>query len=208
MPRPRRVLVTDFLVDSQAVQLDQGVGPRVMRAMGSDAPEITPASQVQNAIAEALSDDIRKMGLPVERVAAGTPPGPSDLLVQGQIRKIDEGNRTRRLAIGFGAGRSSVEAEVQVYYDRGTAQPQLLQTYDANANSGRKPGMGIGVASAAGGGSLAPAALSGAMGAHAEKEGVAGEGQHLGNRIAYNLGQFFVQQDWIPAASAPSRSLR
>jgi len=208
MPRPQRVLVTDFEVDPQAVQLDQGIGPRVMRTMGGGEVAMGSAREVQDAITEALLDDIRKMGLPAVHATPGAPVQPNDLLVQGQILKINEGNRTRRLAIGFGAGKSSVEAKVQVYYGRGEAQPRLLQTYDADANSGRKPGMGLGVASAAGGGSLAPAALSGALGAHSEKQGVAGEGQHLGNRIAYNLGEFFVQQGWIPAASAPSRSFR
>jgi hypothetical protein len=208
MPRPQRVLVSDFEVDQQAVQLDQGIGPRVMRTLGGSAPPTSQAREVQDAITEALLDDIRKMGLPVVHAMAGTPVQPNDLLVQGQILKIDEGNRTRRLAIGFGAGKSSVDAKVQIYYGRGEAQPQLLQTYDAGANSGRKPGMGLGVASAAGGGSLAPAAVSGALGVHSEKQGVAGEGQHLGDRIAYNLGEFFVQQGWIPASSAPSRSLR
>jgi hypothetical protein len=208
MPRPQRVLVTDFDVDPGAVKLDQGIGPRVMRTIGQGTPKAASAWEVQDAIAEALLDDIRKMGLPAERAPPGTPPQPNDLLVQGQILKIDEGNRTRRLTLGFGAGKSSVEAKVQVYYARGNAPPQLLQTYDADANSGRKPGMGVGVASAAAGGSLAPAAVSGALGVHSEKKGVAGEGQHLGDRIAYNLGQLFVQQNWIPASLAPARSLR
>jgi hypothetical protein len=208
MPRPGRILVTNFYVDPQAVQLDEGVGPRVMRTLQPGAASPSPAREVQDAIAEALVDDIRKMGLPAERVAPGTPLKPNDILVQGEILKIDEGNRTRRLTLGFGAGRSSVEAKVQVYYGRDDGQPQLLQTYDADANSGRKPGMGIGTASAVAGGSLAPVAVSGAMGVHGEKQGVAGEGQHLGDRIADNLGGLFVQQGWIPASSAPSRSLR
>ena len=209
MPRPHRVLVADFGVAPEAVQLDQGVGPRVLRLMGSGASAETPAREVQDAISEALLDDIRKMGLPVERAEPGTPPRPDELLVQGQILKIDQGNRTRRLTVGFGAGKSSVEAKVQVYYGRGAgAQPELLRTYDADANSGRKPGLALGAASAAGGGSLAPAAVSGALGVHSEKQGVAGQGQHLGDRIAYNLGELFVQQGWIPASSAPARSLR
>ena len=208
MRRPQRVVITDFEVDPQAVRLDQGVGPRVMRVMGGSEPSTGSARDVQDAITEALVDDISKMGFPVVHGAPGSMLQPNDLLVQGQILKIDQGNRTRRLAVGFGAGKSSVEAKVQVYYGRGEAQPQLVQTYDADANSGRKPGMGLGVASAAGGGSLAPAAISGAFGIHGEKQGVAGEGQHLGDRIAYNLGEYFVQQGWIPASSAPSRSLR
>ncbi len=203
--RPLQVLVMDFYVDPQAVQLDQGVGPRVMRAVNADASAATPARAVQDAIAEALVDDIRKMGLPVQRIAFATQLQPTDLLVQGQILRIDEGNRTRRMTVGFGAGKTTVEAKVQVMYGRSDGQPQLLQTYDADANSGRKPGLALGGASAAGGGSLVPMALSGALGVHGEKQGVAKEGQNLGDRVAYNLGELFVQQGWIPASSAPSR---
>lgn len=205
IPRPGRVLVTDFTVNPQAVHLDLGIGPRLMRTLEGGASAGTPAREVQDAIAGSLLDGIRKMGFAAERAALGTRGQPSDLVVQGEILKIDEGNRARRLAIGFGAGKSSVEASVQVYDSRGDAQPLLLQTYDAEANSGHKPGMGVGAASAAASESVAPAAVSGALGVHGERQGVAGEGQHLGNRIAYNLGQYFMQQGWIAASAAPPR---
>jgi hypothetical protein len=68
--------------------------------------------------------------------------------------------------------------------------------------------MGVGAASALGGGSDVPVALSGATGVHGEAQGVVSEGQHLAGRLSYNLGEFFVQQGWIAASSAPSRSLR
>ena len=208
MPKPRRVLVADFLVTPDAVHLDQGVGPRLMRmATYSVTPDLT-AQSVQASISTAMLDNLAKMGLPAVRVERGTPVQPEELLIEGQILKIDEGNRTRRLAVGFGAGESSVEAEAQIYYGRPVGAPQMLQTYDADANSGRKPGMGVGAASAIGGGSDVPAALSGATGVHGEAQGVVGEGQHLADRLSYNLGEFFVQQGWIAASSAPSRSLR
>jgi hypothetical protein len=68
--------------------------------------------------------------------------------------------------------------------------------------------MGAGAASAARGGSAVPGALSGTAGVHNEAQGVIGEGQHLADRLSYNLGEYFVQQRWIPASSAPSASLR
>ena len=54
------------------------------------------------------------MGLTAERgstVPAGTQ---NALLIKGQLVSIDEGNRTVRLIIGLGAGRSDVRAHVQV----------------------------------------------------------------------------------------------
>jgi hypothetical protein len=207
LPRPQRVLVADFVVAPQAVEHDQGIGPRIARAVDGGATTNT-ARQVQDAVAESLIAGIRKMGFAVSRSAAGAPLAPGDLLIQGEILKIDEGNRTRRLVVGFGAGQSRVDADVQVYYRSGQRSAQLIRSYDAESNSGYKPGLGVGAASAASGGSLAPGLVSGALGVRGEKQGVAGEGQRLGDRVAYNLGEFFVKQQWIPPSAAPSRGLR
>jgi hypothetical protein len=168
-----------------------------------------PAAQsVPAAISAAMLDNLTKMGLSAVRVERGTRVAPEELLIEGQIVKIDEGNRTRRMTLGFGAGKSSVEADAQIYYGQPGGPPQILQTYDADANSGRKPGMGVGAASAVRGGSAVPGALSGTVGVHNEAQGVIGEGQHLADRLSYNLGEYFVQQGWIAASSVPSPSLR
>lgn len=213
LPRPRRVLVANFTTDWNRVRLDQGIGARVQRQMNGADPSVMQyrtSLEVQQAISDALVEDLRKMGLSAERETVGTVPDGTDLMIQGQIVRIDEGNRTRRLAVGFGAGRSDVRAEVQVYYLRPNAPPQLLQTYDADANSGRKPGFALGGAMAAGEGSMAPAVITALTGARSEtkKVGVAGEGERLANRVAYNLGNFFVQQGWLPRSAVPTPSLR
>ena len=213
LPRPQRVLVADFSADPNSVGLEQAIANRVQRAMnGADpaAEQYRIAADVQQAITETLIEDLRKMGLQAQRETPGAVPGGNDLVVQGQITRINEGNRTRRLAIGFGAGKSDVQANAQVYYLRPSAPPQLLQTYDADANSGRKPGLALGAAGAASGGSEIPLVASGLMGIHGETQrtGVAKEGERLASRLAYNLAEFFVQQGWIPPSAVPARSLR
>jgi hypothetical protein len=208
LDRPHRVFVADFLIEPQAVQQDQGIGPSALRAMGQGPAAYGTAQQVQDAVASSLIENIRKMGLPVTR---GTPEpqlASGDLLIQGQIVAINEGNRTRRLILGFGAGQSRVDADVQVYYGQDETPPEMIQSYDAEANSGHKPGLGVGAASAGETGSIGPGVVSGALGLHSEKQGVAGEGERLGNRVAYNLGEFFVRERWILPSAVPSRSLR
>jgi hypothetical protein len=70
--------------------------------------------------------------------------------------------------------------------------------------------MGIGGAGAAAGGSAAPAAISGLIGADTEtqKAPVVNEGRHLARRVASNLGSFFARQGWIPQSAVPAPSLR
>ncbi len=213
LPRPQRVLVADFSAASSGVQLDQAIASRVQRALNGADPSSEQYQTVQNvqqAISDALVENLRKMGLQAERETPGAVPVGNDLVIRGQIVGIDEGNRTRRLAIGFGAGKSDVRAEAQVYYLLPNAPPQLLQTYDADANSGRKPGLAMGGVGAASGGSEIPLVASGLMGVHGEttRTGVAAEGEHLANRLAYNLAEFFVQQGWITPSAVPARSLR
>ncbi len=213
LPGPQRILVADFSADPSSVGLEQAIANRVQRQLGGAEPaaeQDRAAGEVQQAITDTLIENLRKMGLQAERETPGAVPGGNDLVIQGQIVRIDEGNRTRRLAIGFGAGKSDVRAEAQVYYLRPNAPPQLLQTYDADANSGRKPGLAMGGVGAASGGSEIPLVATGLVGVHGEstQTGVAAEGKHLANRLAYNLAEFFVQQGWIPPSAVPARSLR
>ncbi|MBV9654148.1 MAG: DUF4410 domain-containing protein, partial [Acetobacteraceae bacterium] len=138
LPRPRRVLVMEFAADPSRVEMDQGIGPRIEREMSGGGgsqygAKYKTATEVQSAIAETLVDEIRKMGLNAERASRGTVPQPGDAVVQGQIESINEGNRTRRLAIGFGAGKSAVEANAALYLTGPDRMVRLLQSYDADS---------------------------------------------------------------------------
>lgn len=64
----------------------------------------------------------------------------NSLEIEGQFLSIDEGNRTKRVVIGLGAGRTDVKTLVQVY-DARFGTRRLLEKFDADAKSGRKPGM-------------------------------------------------------------------
>lgn len=213
LPAPRRVVIADFTTDWRSVRLDQGIGARLQRQANGGDPvpqQFATADAVQQSIADALVENVQKMGLPVARAPSNAPPEPGSVVVQGRVVTINEGNRTRRMAIGFGAGRSDVRADIQVYYVRPDGQAQLLQTYDADSNSGRKPGLAAGAGAAAGEGSFVPGVLTAATGLHSEthKAGVAGEGERLADRVAHNLGTLFARQGWIPQSAVPAMSLR
>jgi hypothetical protein len=83
---------------------------------------------------------------------------------------------------------------------------RLLQTYDADANSGRAPGLGAGAASAAAGDVAASAAGAVAGTASRAHAGLPQDGEHLAKRVAVNLGRLFNQQGWIPPGDIPSLS--
>lgn len=213
LPRPRRVLVQDFIVDPDAVRLDQAIGLRLQRQVSGEDEVTTRAQtamQVQDAISSTLTQAFRKMDLSVQHAGPEIQAVPGDLLVQGEITRIDQGNRARRLGIGFGAGKSEVDADAAISYVGADGRPQFLQSYSGVSNSGRKPGMAAGAGMAVREASAAPAALGAASGVYGEKKrsGVAGEGQRVAKHLSRNIGQYFAQQGWIAPSAVPAWSLR
>ena len=114
LPRPNRVLVYNFAVTPQEVQLD-AVGSAITSTLDGTADsqqEQQVGHAVANALAKHLVSNIQNMGLYAERAAGPVPPTGIDVLILGQLVSIDEGNAAERMIIGLGAGRSDVEAHV------------------------------------------------------------------------------------------------
>jgi hypothetical protein len=202
LPRPDHVLVSNYSIVPEQVRLDQGVSARIIRVADDQSPgsrELRAAQDTQEALAEGIVERLRKYGLPAELSTTHTGIGKS-MLVQGQIVSIDQGNRTRRLLIGLGGGKSSISADTQLYYTTGTEPPWFMMAFDGQADSGRMPGaaetMGAGAAAQSLGRS---AALTGAThaGAETRRSTDTVEASRLADEIALQIGQFAVQQGWI-----------
>jgi hypothetical protein len=209
LARPAAVIVDDFAASPEQVKLDRGLGAR-LRGAASGASDAAQHSEeihkVTAAIAAALVEEIRKFGLPAQRSAEAPAGGGGDvLIIGGRILSIDEGNRSRRNVVGFGAGGSAVSARTEVYYDAGGAGPRLVEAFDATAESPRKPGavgtMGVGAAT----GRVAESALAGAGSGLAPGLGgdAAADGARMAKAIAKQLAGFFASQGWVPATASP-----
>jgi hypothetical protein len=214
LARPSLILVYDFAVTPQEVELDTGLSADIMqkyeehKGMSRTAEEIKVGHKVADALAEELVKKIRSYGLWAER-GFGYPQGnEKDLMVKGQLLSIDEGNRTERVAIGLGAGRTSVQANVQVY--ELTAQGMKeVDTLRGTAKSGDKPGMGemMGVGAIAGH-LLASTLVSGTLSGAGEMTSatVESDAKRLADKVAADLGNFFVNQGWIPPDAVKKQS--
>ncbi len=200
MPRPREVLVYNFTIDPKTIQLDSGMKARLEAMSGSADPQAERqelAYEVTSAISETLVDAINRMGLIAVPAGPGSEPQPGDIILQGQIVRVDAGNATRRAIIGFGAGKSQVFAAVQVLRAEPGGNAQILQTYNANANSGRTPGLGLGAASAAAGHVAMAVAGSVAGTVARQRSGLEKDAEDLAKKVATNVGDFFAAQGWI-----------
>jgi hypothetical protein len=190
------------------VTLDAGIGSRVARAVGASNSAVQlneAANDVVRKLTAALVQQLNTTGIPTSPSSAlpMLAPGYTSLVVSGKILSIDEGNRTRRIIVGFGAGQSKVTAEVDICFATPGTAPRLLQSFTADSESGRKPRLAVAGAGAAAG-SVATAAAVGVGGTVAsEKFGASVEDSagRMGKEIADTLRNYFVSQGW--AAYAP-----
>jgi hypothetical protein len=208
LPRPERILVYDFAATPDEVKLDQGISAEIMRYVSADgasarsAEEIKIGHAVANAISSELVQKLRNYGFVTERALGWPSRSGSTLLVKGQLLSIDEGNRTERVLIGLGTGRTSVQANVQLY----DLTPQGMRTIDtlrADAKSGYKPGMALMMGVGGLAGNLVTSAVVSSVttaGSELSWSTVDADGKRLANNVARSLGQFFVTQGWIPYA--------
>ena len=205
MLRPAQVVVYDFAVSPEQVTLDTGVGPRLMHhGETTSTLQSQEARETQEALAETLAERLGAYGLPVTRMAAGAVPPPDSLLVQGQIGSVNKGNRTRRVLIGFGAGKSNIDADSQLYYVTDPSRPVFLAAFNGSADSGRMPGAAETMGAGAAAQRLATsAAVSGAThaGAEARRTERAAIADKLADGLARKIGDYAAGQGWIMASA-------
>ena len=201
LPRPDLIVVHDFAVTPEEVGLRYGLVARMEERFDTEPrseQERDVGRQVADALAESLVTEIRDLGLPAERASSATASG-QVVAIEGQFVSIDEGDRARRMVIGFGAGESKVVVNVQVF-DGTSPDPQMLDEFQVDADSGRKPGMGpmAGVGVAAASVTTAVATSAGvSVGAEAISDSVVADADRAARGIAKQLAALFAQEGWI-----------
>jgi hypothetical protein len=204
LPRPEVVLVDTFAVSPDDVQLDEGLSTEIEQSIRARSgtsrtdQELQAGRQVADAIADKLVVEISDMGLRAQRGSAVPAGVQNALLVKGQVVSIDEGNRTERVMVGLGAGRSDVRTQVQVY-EVTPAGRRLIDRIEIDAKSGLTPGMaetmGVG---ALGGHLLVATAVGGGMHVASETLGadVVADADRAAKGIAKQLAALLAKQGW------------
>ena len=204
LPRPQVVVVQDFAVAPGEVQLDPGLSGTIDETLHANrlAPGPAKAQQVGRQVADALAEklvaEIRDLGFQAQR-GAGLPPGvTTGLLLSGQFVAIDEGNRTERVTLGLGAGRSDVRVRAQVF-DVSPQGQRLADEIEVDAKSGLQPGMAETMGVGALAGHFVTATLvSGSLQVADEALGtsVVADADRASKGITKQLSSFFAQQGW------------
>lgn len=199
--RPDRMLVYTFAVTPKEIQLD-AVGSAIARNLDGTADseqEKDVGHAVANALAKHLVSAINGMGLYAMHATGPVPAAGTDLLIMGQLVSIDEGSAAERMIIGLGAGRSQVEAHAQIY-ESVAGRTIAIESMTGTAKSSLMPGaaetMGIGAITGHLLVSTAVTAVS-QVANQTLSANVEAEAGRLGDKLANQLKNLFIQQGWI-----------
>jgi hypothetical protein len=203
MRSPRRVLVYDFAISTKDVTENQSLFNQAANNMGSSTQtqrELEIAQQVRDRMSEDLVAGLLELGMPAQRAYGQPPIQPDTLVLIGEFENVDEGNRLRRLVIGFGAGGSYVDTRMQLMAPYAGSYRVLTQ-FTTHADSGHMPGaavtMGAGAAAQGGvtaGMAAANVAAGGIKAYRSDIERMAG--RSADEAVAY-LSEYFAKQGWI-----------
>lgn len=197
LPRPGHIWVYDFAATPAEVPANSALAGQP--AEPQTAEQIATGRKVGEAIAAQLVEQILDMGLLAERASAGTKPQINDIVIRGYLLSIDEGNATKRVAIGFGSGASQLTTAVEGF--QMTAQGlRKLGSGNVGAGGGKSPGAALGVVGLIATANPAGLIVGGGVKAYGEYTGsskIEGRAKATAKEIADVLKKRFQEEGWI-----------
>ena len=167
--RPTQIVIYPFAANPAEVTLNQSIIQKAYRGAtgeNQNADQLQIAHDTAQAICQQVVSDLTSQGYNAICAQRGTfVAGGNILIVDGALTNISEGNRLRRLVIGFGTGASTLDSNVSMYQRIGGNLNQVL-AFSTHADSGKMPGAAVmaPVGVAAGGGAAAVVGMNAAVG--------------------------------------------
>ncbi len=202
--RPSQIVVYPFATSVSDVSLNQGFLSRTYQNFSGedeDAKQQQLAHDAAHNVCLEVVTALNQKGYQAICQQRGIPVStPNPLYVDGFFTDISEGNRLRRLVVGFGSGASVLDTSVYIYQETPGGGQQQLLSFNTHADSGKMPGViATGPAGAAAGGSaaIASAGANVAMGGVKTYRSSSGFlGDETAEQIVQELEKYFVQQGW------------
>jgi hypothetical protein len=200
IPRPAHIWVYDFAATPTEVPSESALaGNPIEHPTPQTAEQIAMGRQVGAEIATQLAEEIRGMGLPAEQASIRAKPEVNDLVIRGYLLSIDEGDATKRVAIGFGSGASQLTTAVEGF--QVTAQGlRKLGSGKLGAGGGKSPGAALGVVGLIATANPAGLIIGGGVKAYGEYSGsskIEGRAKAIAKEIADKIKPKFQEQGWI-----------
>ena len=145
LPRPKTVVVTDFVLAPDLVVLDRGFTARLEHKSGGlQTSERKPRTveRVNDEIVASVVATLREAGLEAQPGSEDTLTLNDEVLVMGgRLRPGEPGSVGKGKPIGFAVGHSGVIADMTVSYFSGRGKQQVL-SFSADAKGAGKPPVG------------------------------------------------------------------
>jgi hypothetical protein len=197
-------VIYPFAANPAEITLNQGIVQRTYRNMsGKDqtAEQQKLATDTASNLCLSVASNLTAKGYRAVCLKRGEPVADNNaLIVDGEFTDISEGNRLRRLVIGFGTGASTLDTNVHVYQRTDSGSQQLID-FNTHADSGKMPGAAIiGPAGAAAGGSAAVVVgANAAMGGAKSYTSATGYlADKTATQITDTVTQYYTQHGWAP----------
>ncbi|MGR9086989.1 MAG: DUF4410 domain-containing protein [Gammaproteobacteria bacterium] len=156
-------------------------------------------AEIGREIASGVVSSIRQMGLSAEPGSPTSMMQINDIVFKGDIVSVDEGSTAERVAIGFGSGGSVLKVRVEGYQ---VTQQGLRRVGGGTGVAGgsKAPGAALGAVGAIATGNPAGLIISTGMKLYGEASGsskVEGRTKQIVQEIADRLKTRFQQQGWV-----------
>jgi hypothetical protein len=199
IPRPAQIWVYDFAATPADVQPQSALA-----GAPSDAPPLTDEQIAEGRklgaeIAADLVQQVNALGIPTANASAATRPRLNDLVIEGALLSVQEGNATGRIIVGFGVGGSELKVAVEVF-QMGPMGLHKLGSGDLNATGNKTPGTAVGLATFLATNNPAGLILSAGMKAYGQASGratVQGRAEQIAKDLTGRLKTQFEKQGWI-----------
>ena len=193
--RPAIVLVYDPAFRDADVTENKSTVALVANPASGQADRTEIGNAAAAAFADEMVEELGKHGVRAARATRATPVPANALTVVGQFVDVDEGNRVKRLVVGFGDGASRIDTRLKVY----EAGRQLIE-FETHSDSGKMPGGAVtmGAGAVVTGGVSAASAVGGAVvgGVKAHRSAIEKLAAKSGAEAAEFLESYFGRQGW------------
>lgn len=212
---PTKILVRDFEVSPSSVRENGSPLHRLISLFRKGSPEehrLELGHQAATSLSQQTVKRLNKLGFNASQIPSNNNIAPPDdaLLITGRLVNANEGDRLTRIALGLGAGESSLDTEVHVFRVSDGERAEVL-AFTTHADSGKMPG----VLPSLGMGEL----FIGTITTIAKAKGVASGGQKIyssqidylasrtGEEVVRYFSQYAAREGWIPPERAKSVKL-
>jgi hypothetical protein len=200
LPRPAQIWVYPFAATPADVPPESalyGGNP------GSAAPltpqQIAEGQKLGSQIAVQVVQEIIGLGLPAAIASAATRPQLNDIVIEGSLLSVQQGNAAERVTIGFAAGESELKVAVEGF-QMTTTGLRKIGSGDVGSTGNKTPGMSVGIISMLATHNPAGLILTTGMKVYGEESGsntIEGRVKQIAKQIGDALKTRFQEQGWI-----------